>query len=270
MCFQERFLLTESNSTEDQVWWIPITIQTQSRGEINNSAPLFWLGTKNLTVNMNIKDEWFILNVRQTAFYRVNYDGQTRSRIFSALKSENFGGIHPINRAQIIDDSLNLARAEKMDYAVALLSTRYLKNELNHLPWKAFFNAIAFLNDRLSGREVHVRFQWYTLELLEKVYQKLGFYENHDESMLDKLNRELILTWACKYSHDACVIRARNLFAEWRVDPTRTIPVDAKNAVYCTALKYGDYEDWRFLWEQYLSANLESEKVTILNSLGCI
>ncbi|XP_015127586.1 putative aminopeptidase-2 [Diachasma alloeum] len=267
---QRRFLLKKGDANTAQTWWIPITLQTSKRGVHNNGHPIFWFNEKNKTISLpDLADEWFLINVEQKGFYRVNYDPDNWSRIFIALHSKNFGGIHAINRGQIINDLLNLARADATDYDTALKSTLYLMNEVHNSPWEAFFSGIAFLSERFGGHEIDGLFKKYVLSLLELSYKKLGFSEINGEGMQDKLNRELILHAACKYNHTKCVATSKRLFHLWKKDSNETIPVNAKKAVYCTALKWGNYEDWEFLWKQYLSTNLEAEKVTILQALGC-
>ena len=43
--------------------------------------------------------------------------------------------IHVVNRAQIMDDALNLAKSGLLDYKTALSVTEYLRNEEEYIPW---------------------------------------------------------------------------------------------------------------------------------------
>lgn len=45
-----------------------------------------------------------------SGYYRVLYDIPTWNLISEALKSEDFRNIHFLNRAQLIDDSMNFAQ----------------------------------------------------------------------------------------------------------------------------------------------------------------
>lgn len=47
--------------------------------------------------------------------------------------------IHPINRAQIIDDAFSLAENGKIQYDIPITLVRYLTNEKDFIPW---FSAI--------------------------------------------------------------------------------------------------------------------------------
>jgi len=81
-----------------------------------------------------LKDDFLIVNTQETGFYRVNYDEQNWQLIINQLKS-NASEIHIINRAQLMDDALNLARAGLLPYDVAFNVTNYLKDETEYLPY---------------------------------------------------------------------------------------------------------------------------------------
>lgn len=94
-----------------------------------------------------------------TGYYRVNYDRANWQMIIKQLNKQNFKDISTINRAQLIDDALNLARAGKLDYTIALDVTSYLAHETEYLPWKAAFNALNYLNDMLIKTQGYDKFR---------------------------------------------------------------------------------------------------------------
>lgn len=79
--------------------------------------------------------------------------------IIKQLNKQNFKEISTINRAQLIDDALNLARAGKLDYSIALDVTSYLAHETEYLPWKAAFNALQYLDDMLIKTQGYDKFR---------------------------------------------------------------------------------------------------------------
>jgi aminopeptidase N len=85
-----------------------------------------------------------------TGFYRVNYDVTNWKLLTEYLMNrDHFTQIGIINRAQLLDDALNLACAGLLDYATALDVTRYLANELEYLPWKSALNALGYIDSML-------------------------------------------------------------------------------------------------------------------------
>lgn len=64
-----------------------------------------------------------------------------------------------MNRAQLLDDALNLARAGKLEYPLALQVTQYLQHDDDYIPWAAALNAFSFLNRRLTNDQGHEDFK---------------------------------------------------------------------------------------------------------------
>lgn len=85
--------------------------------------------------------------------------------IIKQLNKQNFKDISTINRAQLIDDALNLARAGKLNYSTALDVTSYLAHETEYLPWKAAFNALNYLNDMLIKTQGYDKFRVNTFQI---------------------------------------------------------------------------------------------------------
>jgi hypothetical protein len=88
----------------------------------------------------------------------VNYDTDNWNLIIKQLQ-ESHSNILPLNRAQLLDDALNLARAGKLPYSVALDLTKYLEHEEDYIPWAAALNALSFLDGRLTNNEVYDDFK---------------------------------------------------------------------------------------------------------------
>ncbi len=58
----------------------------------------------------------------------------------------NHKAISNKNRAQIMDDYLNLARANLTSYVTAMELTRYLKHERDYAPWTAASVALDYID----------------------------------------------------------------------------------------------------------------------------
>ena len=118
--FQERFILNlDGPTTNDEhiyMWYIPINYATQDDPNFNISTPECWMtpmeGTKTIESGLPTLDKWVIFNRAQTGYYRVNYDQNNWELIIAQLKKDH-RVISNINKAQLIDDSMELARAGK-------------------------------------------------------------------------------------------------------------------------------------------------------------
>lgn len=64
---------------------------------------------------------------------------------------ENHTIINPINRAQILDDTYNLGRAEIIDQIIFLNTSKYLKKEQDPLPFTAALNGLNYISTMLQS-----------------------------------------------------------------------------------------------------------------------
>lgn len=137
------------NESQSQYWWVPITFTNEKEIKFDSAPTKYWI--KNVP-KLEIPDmgasryEWVMVNIQETGYYRVNYDEDNWKMLINYLMSPyKFKKIGPINRAQLLDDALNLARAGKLDYKLALNLTRYLVHEKEFVPWQAGFVALSYL-----------------------------------------------------------------------------------------------------------------------------
>lgn len=100
-----------------------------------------------------------ILNHRQTGFYRVNYDNDNWNLIINELAEGDYRKIPVLNRAQMIDDTFNLARGNKLSYSTPLRLIEYLKNEIDYIPWIAAMNALSHINRFYVNSEYYGHFK---------------------------------------------------------------------------------------------------------------
>ncbi|ROT67358.1 putative aminopeptidase N-like [Penaeus vannamei] len=81
--------------------------------DFTRTRPSAWLtpGTSTLILDgLPSADAWVLLNLQQTGYFRVNYDAGNWELLTKQL-ADAHEVIHVTNRAQVMDDALNLARA---------------------------------------------------------------------------------------------------------------------------------------------------------------
>ncbi|XP_015604737.1 aminopeptidase Ey [Cephus cinctus] len=277
---QERFMLRNGTTVveykEKPKWWIPITYTTESSKNFGITRPSHWMEAETSLTLPNLganSSQWVIFNVQETGYYRVNYDKTNWQLIIKQLNNVMFRDIGTINRAQLIDDALNLARAGRLDYTTALDVTSYLAHETEYLPWKAALTAMGYLDNMLIKFPGYDKFRIHALKLLDNVYKQTGFKDTPGDPQLTVFTRIDVLSWACSFGHEDCVRNAVTQFHNWRnaPNPDKNNPVspNLKSVVYCTAMRAGGEAEWDFAWQRYLKTNVGSEKDLLLNALGC-
>ncbi|KAI1280558.1 Aminopeptidase N [Halotydeus destructor] len=278
---QERFLLNHLNQSVDNSnysWEIPVTYTTRSVAFEDQWSPVtkLWLhkeAEKEIsTAGIASAGDWMIANVQQVGYYRVNYDQVNWQLIIDQLR-HNHSRIHVNNRAQIVDDSLDLARAGLVDYAIPLEICRYLVNETDHVPWEAATAGFTFLDLMLRRTALYGQWKEFALALTSALYDRVGWEIAPKEDVLRQYVQETALSWACKYNHQGCIEKARTLFTDWKSSVIKqannTIYPNWRQFVYCTAIKHGTEQDWSFLWSVYTQTQDASERDKLMGALAC-
>ncbi|MEQ2280807.1 hypothetical protein AMECASPLE_023742 [Ameca splendens] len=160
---QKHFLLDPDSkvttpSPFNYEWKVPI--KWMKTGTVQNST---WLLAKSETINdMKVTEasDWVLANLDVVGYYRVNYDDSNWNKLLNALTT-NHGAIPVINRAQLVDDAFNLARAKIIPTVQALQTTMYLKNEREYMPWKSALNNLDFFYLMFDRSEVYGPMQDY-------------------------------------------------------------------------------------------------------------
>lgn len=153
---QARYLFPSgANKTDTQTWYIPITYVTQANQTHQSAVPLHWLkNDEHLTLENVVEPEhWIYFNVRRSGYYRVNYDYKS----WIAL-NRNYDNLPEIVIAQLIDDSLNLARAECISYDIPLTFLLKLRAS-DVLPWAAATSGIQYITDMLNREPAYEHFR---------------------------------------------------------------------------------------------------------------
>lgn len=143
---QERFSL-EREIKPANLWWIPITYKTQN----DNSIKTAWMKAEGEIILPDLRvsgNEWLLVNIEQRGYYRVNYDHKNWQLLTRQLwDRQGYLNFSTANRAQMLDDSLNLAAAGYLEYDIALNVTQYLKHEKEYVPWVSAFTGLDYLQE---------------------------------------------------------------------------------------------------------------------------
>lgn len=266
---QKRFLIEGKDHNDTSQWTVPITIATKPEhfDKVTSNLFLFKAFSKDpVLINITaIKSDYYIFNIQQIGFFRINYDTQNWQAIGRALKSDKHGSIHVLNRAQIVDDLFNLARSGHLTYDFIFSIVNYIRTETHYLPWLSFFNGLSHLNQRVINDPLKRQFDAFVNNLLGPITDSLSFEDNGEDFW--KMNRIQVLQWSCKYGNqEGCVDKAMELFD--KVLKGENIKSDLKPVVYCTGLRE-TWVNWNKMWDRYVASNHATEQEMILQALGC-
>ncbi|XP_044735746.1 aminopeptidase N-like isoform X2 [Chrysoperla carnea] len=265
---QKRFLITESPQTDNEektLWYIPVTYTTQTKPEFNDTRTRLWMTKKEEMIENLPKDGWVVLNIQTVGFYRVNYDQANWEML-----TQRFVNFPEITRVQFIDDSMSIARANQLNYSIALDMLKQIpKTQFSYLGWKTVIDQLNYLYNMLAFSPSFGNFQTFIHTIVQGTYSRFDFDEKPEDPHIIKLHRAQILSLACQMGYEHCTNRAQYLFREWMIDPRTTVKPNLKYVVYCTSVREGGEREWNFLFDHYMKSDSASDKVVILQSLGC-
>lgn len=270
---QCRYYLSEPQLEQSPLWIIPVTHTTGEKPAFVDHAPVTWLTTSQDTLHANIaKDTWLLLNVKAKGFYRVNYDQKNWAMLIAQLK-EDHTKIHPLNRAQILNDLFDFARSGNGKLSLALSACQYLSREMEFTPWKAAVNAWKYIESFLATTALLEKWRAFVLRLIVPIYTALNWEEVPTDDVQKTLLRKEVYKLACMYNHPPCIDHARLEFKVLRNGSGlhNRISRNHRGFVYCKAVELGDYTDWKFLWEIFVDRAHESglERAELLWALTC-
>lgn len=208
------------------------------------------------------------INPDHIGFYRVNYEEETWNTIAENLSS-NHVDFSSADRASFIDDAFALARAQLLNYKVALNLTKYLKMEMDYLPWQRVISAITYIISMFEDdNDIYPLMQDYFKDQVKPAADSLGWDDTGDH--LTKLLRASVLGLACRMGDTEALNNASQLFQEW-INGRQSLPVNLRLLVY----RYGMYSSgnetsWNYTLDQYLKTSLAQEKEKLLYGLASV
>lgn len=209
--------------------------------------------------------DWIILNSQQGFYYRVNYDENLWNLLTQQLISDH-KIIHHLNRAQLIDDSFQLARAKKVDYGIALGIMKYLKAETDYVPWEAAYSGILRLKQWLDGTDTSAKYQRFIQNLVTEVFTQFGMEVIEYEHKFDRYLRSLAIQLACQFKIESCLT---GVSSKLMTALTTSISPDLQVAVYQNALRTANAADYRKMIAKMLATEDQGQRSLMIAALGC-
>ncbi|XP_058825932.1 aminopeptidase N-like [Topomyia yanbarensis] len=264
---QERFY-SDRQLPGNHIYHIPYNYATKSDANFN-TLNFNWLSSTSAKLSTSATaDEWIIFNKQQTGYYRVNYDLTNWQLIIDALQ-QNPSAIHVQNRAQLINDAYNLARADRLDIALTLQLLTYLKKEVAYPPWAAANSVLTYFNNKLRGTPQYPNFIGFVQEILLPIYKNLPIGTvSENDTMLGKYLMQIIATWACRIGTTDCLAKMKTALKQ-TVELNVPIHPDIASIVYCYGLQDAGQTEFIWLYERLLASKNQAERSLLIDSLGC-
>uniref|UniRef100_A0A8C5P9G9 Aminopeptidase n=1 Tax=Leptobrachium leishanense TaxID=445787 RepID=A0A8C5P9G9_9ANUR len=270
---QKHFLLDPESvvtrpSEFNYIWIVPISYSK------NNSPGNYWLQTST-EINDAFRtgeNEWLLANINVTGYYRVNYDEGNWNKLIAQLGSDHLV-IPVINRAQIVDDAFNLARAKHVSITRALDTTKFLSSEFEYMPWQAALSSLSYFVQMFDRSDVFGPMKKYMEKQVAPVFEHFKNitedFTIRPESLTDQYSEINTLSSACGYGISECRELASKLFKDWMNSGTNNIHPNLRTTIYCNAIANGGEAEWNFAWTKFKESDIAQESDKLRSSLAC-
>uniref|UniRef100_A0A7N9ATG0 Aminopeptidase n=1 Tax=Mastacembelus armatus TaxID=205130 RepID=A0A7N9ATG0_9TELE len=216
-------------------------------------------------------DGWVLANTNVSGYFRVNYDPDNWNRLLSLL-STNHQVI--VNRAQIIDDAFNLARAKIINTTLALRTTKYLSKERDYIPWESALRNLDYYILMFDRTEVYGALQAYLKKQIQPLFEHFktitANWTKIPQGHTDQYNQINAIGIACSMGVKGCRELIKSWYRQWMENPVHNpILANLKSTVYCSAIAFGGVEEWDFAWTMFQNATLASEASRLRSAMAC-
>ncbi|XP_028257939.1 aminopeptidase N-like [Parambassis ranga] len=272
---QKHFLLDPDSVVDrpsqfNYTWFVPIKWMKSSVEQQQ-----YWLLQKTDTCSqMRVSgEEWVLANTNASGYFRVNYDLDNWGRILSLLSS-NHQYLSIINRAQIIDDAFNLARAKIISTTLALKTTKYLSKERDYIPWESALRNLDYYILMFDRTEVYGALQAYLKKQIQPLFEYFktltANWTKVPTGHTDQYNQINAVGIACRVGVEECRELIKSWYRQWMKNPSHNpIHPNLKSTVYCHAIALGGVEEWDFAWSMFKNATLASEASRLRSAMAC-
>lgn len=275
--YQAKYSAYKTDETDKSSWWIPYNLASAQNPTFDKTSPSGWMARGELTKSIKSDEsdtkwgntDWVILNRQQTGYYRVQYDDKNYELIFKELTDGDVNRIHPINRAQIIDDLHEFVLRERVSAKHLCSALNYLSKEMSYAPWQAASKTIEDWNHNLQASKKLKTFQSLIGKMVTPYFEYLTINEADDEPILNKLARNIAINLACEYGVTKCLKETYNNFKKMIHDGIKIKP-NIRAVVIFNGIRSASDEEIAILWTQFLNNNVKEERSEILSSLGNI
>ncbi|KAM7423677.1 hypothetical protein PAMA_000167 [Pampus argenteus] len=272
---QKHFLLDPDSVVDrpsqfNYTWFVPIKWMKTGVEQ----QPYWLLHKTDTNGQMRVSGEdWVLANTNVSGYFRVNYDADNWERLLSLLNT-NHQSLSIINRAQIIDDAFNLARAKIINTTLALRTTKYLSKERDFIPWESALRNLHYYIFMLDRTEVYGVLQAYLKKQIQPLFEHFKTitvnWTKVPTGHNDQYNQINAINVACSMGVMACRELAKSWFKQWMENPhNNPIHPNLKSTVYCNAIAFGGVEEWDFAWSMFKNATLASEAARLRSALSC-
>ena len=92
---------------------------------------------------------------------------------------------------------------------------------MEYIPWAAALSGMSYLSRMVKRSPAYGAYKKYMKNLVDPLYNRVGYYSQSDDQPLDIFLRKLAVSWSCTLGNMDCIDKARNDYKTWmdKLDP---------------------------------------------------
>nr|CAB57357.1 microsomal aminopeptidase [Haemonchus contortus] len=259
-------------------WDVPLWYQ-----EDEQQVKRTWLKREEpLYFHVSNSDSSVVVNAERRAFCRSNYDANGWRNIMRRLK-QNHKVYGPRTRNALISDAFAAAAVEEMDYETVFEMLKYTVKEEDYLPWKEAISGFKTILDFFGSEPESQWASEYMRKLMKPIYDKssIKFIEENykKDSLFFKNNLQIaVIDTYCGLGGKECLEEMKKLFDEEVMKKCRPgqqatdcvkVTAPLRKTVYCYGVQEGGDEAFDKVMELYNAEQVQLEKDSLREALGC-
>ena len=243
-----------------EVYSIPISYTTKSELDFETKTPKLWMTTVSTIIES--KDDWVILNIQSTGYYKVSYSNEIWESIIETLNSNHT--IIPLPyKVQLLKDMVKLLKEDNGTAASGLSMIKYLENEKALEAWQEVSGLDEFYRESLFGTEFYDDYLALVRSVTKPHLDRLGFNLIEGESSDDSEMRNLLIPLSCIALDPSCL-----KFEEERRVVANDTGANIESFDFCASLRNAPADVYEFYLNEMLNKT-HVDSYSYIDSLSC-
>ena len=185
-----------------EVYSIPISYTTKSELDFETKTPKLWMTTVSTTIESN--DDWMILNIQSTGYYKVSYSNEIWESFIETLNSKHT--IIPLPyTVHLSREMVTALKKGSVNSSYGLSIIKHLENENAFEAWREVFDLDEFYRNSLFGTEFFDDYLALVRSVTKPHLDRLEFTSIEGESSEDSELRKLLKPLSCSALDPSCL-----------------------------------------------------------------
>jgi aminopeptidase N len=125
------------------------------------------------------------------------------------------------------------------------------------------YGELLLLNRWLSGLGMHAKYQKFVRDLVEPLFDHVGFEIAENEHKFSRYSRRIAINLACQFGHESCLSTTKSKLSDADIHP------DMQEAIYSNGLRGADEATYDEVIEKMLNLKNQAQRTLIIRALAC-